>query len=133
MDKVLLDRLTADFPEVEFGYGKKFLFRSPNKIMLGPEEPHDSLLLLHELGHFLCGHCNFYTEPERIKMERAAWVKAKELCRNYGVEYDDEVVEGELDTYRSYLDQRSRCPKCGLTRYQTRDGVFHCPKCENDI
>ena len=64
-------------------------------------------------------------------MERAAWEKARELAVFYGVGFDDAVVEGELDTYRDWLDKKSRCPKCSLTRYQTPDGKYHCPKCEN--
>ncbi|MBQ6375755.1 hypothetical protein IJJ37_02405 [Candidatus Saccharibacteria bacterium] len=129
MDKVLFNRLQQDFPEVKFQFGKKFLFRPPKTIMLRPEESDSALLLLHELGHFLCGHRNFKMEVERLKMEREAWEKARELCKVYGVSYDEEVVEQELDTYRDWLDKKSRCPICGLTRYQTPDGKFHCPEC----
>ena len=57
--------------------------------------------------------------------------KARELCNKYGVSYNEDVAETELDTYRDWLDAKSRCPKCGLTRYQTSDGEFHCPRCEN--
>ena len=99
--------------------------------MLGPAEEHDDLLLLHELGHYLCGHRDFDTLPRRVKMEREAWDKARELCDKYNVKYDEDIAEGELDTYRDWLDAKSRCPKCGLTRYQTSDGEFHCPRCEN--
>lgn len=63
-------------------------------------------------------------------MEREAWEKARELCERYGVEYDEEVVEAELDSYREWLHKRSRCPKCGLTRYQGGDGKYRCPECE---
>ncbi len=131
MDKVLLDRVKADFPEVTWRGGKKYLFRPPKTIVLGPAEPHDDLLLLHELGHYLCKHRDYATIPRRVKMEREAWDKARELCERYGVEYDEEVAEDELDTYRDWLDKKSRCPRCGLTRFQTPDGDFHCPRCEN--
>ena len=60
-------------------------------------------------------------------MEVEAWEKARELC---GVLVDEELIESELDTYRDWLHQKSRCPKCGLTRFQTPDGAFHCPKCD---
>ena len=131
MNKVLLGRLQADFPDVVWREGKKYLFRPPKTIMLGPAEEYDDLLLLHELGHYLCGHRNFDTLPRRVKMEREAWDKARELCNKYGVSYNEDVAETELDTYRDWLDAKSRCPKCGLTRYQTSDGEFHCPRCEN--
>lgn len=126
-----MERLQGDFPEVKFRRGRKFLFRPPRTVVLGPAEKDDSLLLLHELGHFLCGHRDFGTGAGRIRCEREAWEKARELCKKYGVFYDEEVVERELDTYREWLDQISCCPRCGLTRYQTPDGAFHCPRCEN--
>lgn len=126
-----LDKLRVDFPELKFILGKKFAFRPPKTVVVGPEEANDSLLLMHELGHALCHHRNFGTDAERIKMEREAWEKARELCVAYEVSYDEETVEAELDTYRDWLDKKSRCPSCGLTRFQAPDGTYHCPQCEN--
>jgi rubrerythrin len=63
-------------------------------------------------------------------MESEAWEKAKELANHYGVEIDENLVQDELDTYREWLHQKSRCPKCGLTRFQTPDSQYHCPSCE---
>ena len=130
MNKVLVDQLRSDYPELRFREGKKFLFRPPKTIVLSESDESFDLLLLHEVGHFLCGHVSFRTEPERLKCEREAWERARELCTVYGVEYDETVAEGELDSYRNWLDKKSRCPVCGLTRFQTPDGVFHCPKCD---
>ncbi len=127
----LLGRLRADFPDFSFKEGVKFMFRPPKTIIIGPKEPNDSLLLLHEVGHALCGHRDFNTDAKRLKMEREAWEKARELCSFYGVFYDENVVEEELDTYRNWLDKKSRCPSCGLTRFQVSDGSYHCPRCEN--
>lgn len=98
--------------------------------MIGVDEDTPELLLLHELGHYLCGHREFGTLIKRLKMEREAWEKARELCDKYEVSYDEEVVERELDTYREWLDVKSRCPVCGLARFQTPDGIWHCPFCE---
>lgn len=127
----LLMRLQEDFPEFVFKQGEKFAFKPPRTIVVEPKEPNASLLLLHELGHALSGHRNFGTGVQRLKMEREAWEKARELCATYGVNYDEEAVETELDTYRDWLDKKSRCPACGLTRFQTSDGQYHCPRCEN--
>lgn len=63
-------------------------------------------------------------------MERAAWEEARKLCRRYQIRYDEELVELKMDSYRDWLHQRSKCKKCGLTRYQTKDGEYHCPNCE---
>lgn len=89
-----------------------------------------NLQLLHEVGHALLGHCEYGADLERLKMERAAWEKARELCGRYGVEHDGEAVEGALDTYRDWLHRRSRCAKCGLTRFQGADGRYRCPGCD---
>lgn len=126
-----LERVQKDHPEFLFKRGRRFMFRPPRTIIVGPEEAGDSLLFLHELGHALCGHRDFRTDAMRLKMEREAWEKARELASLYSVTFDDETVERELDTYREWLDKKSRCPKCNLTRFQTPDGVYHCPRCEN--
>ena len=127
----LIRRLKVDFPDFCFRKGRKFAFRPPRTIIVeGDDGPYASLLLLHEVGHAVAMHRNFDTDAERLKMEREAWEKARELCKKYQISYDEEVVERELDTYRDWLDQKSRCPKCGLTRFQTPDGQYHCPRCE---
>lgn len=143
--KVLLEKLKTDFPEFRFATGRKFAFRPPRTIMTGPietgaektgagagtEVESAKLLLLHEVGHAVLEHRDFRVDAERLKMELAAWEKARELARHYGIEFDDELMETELDSYRDWLHQKSRCPKCGLTCYQTPDGNYHCPRCEN--
>ena len=124
----LLERLERDFSGFRFKSGRKFAFRPPKTIVIGLEEPRE-LLILHEVGHALLSHRFFGTDVERLQMEVAAWEKAKELASTYGVEIDEEVIQGELDTYRDWLHKKSRCPSCGLTRFQTPDGVYHCPAC----
>lgn len=131
----LIERLRGDYPNLRLREGERFCFRPPRTIIFvlrsdNVEQNSDALQLLHEVGHALLEHKNFATDPERLRMERAAWEKARELCEHYGVCYDEEFVEEELDTYRNWLHQRSRCPQCGLTRYQTVDGKYHCPSCE---
>ena len=78
------------------------------------------------------GHKNFKTDIDRLKMESEAWEKAEEMAAIYNVEFNEDFVQGELDTYRDWLHKKSRCPKCGLTRFQDADG-YHCPRCENLI
>ena len=130
MEVQLLERVREDYPELIFREGRRFSFRPPRTIVVGPAEPGDALLLLHEMGHALSGHRNFKTDAMRLKMEREAWEKARELASRYEVRFDDDYAERELDTYRDWLDSKSRCPRCKLTRYQTPDGVYHCPRCE---
>ena len=129
----LLTRLCQDYDQFRFKIGKKFAFRPPKTIVLGPPEPFSELLALHEVSHAICKHRDFKTDVERLKMEVQAWEKARELASFYGIEVDEELVQRELDTYRDWLHQKSRCPECGLTRFETSDGVYHCPRCESLI
>lgn len=143
-----VQKIVERYPDLRVRAGRKFAFR-PARTIVYEEIPRREgrgeellaktgvgltlneykLSLLHELGHALLEHREFRTDAERVKMERAAWEKARELCAEYGVEYDEKFVEGRLDTYRDWLHRKSLCPECGLTRYQTRDGEYHCPGC----
>lgn len=127
----LIIKIKADYPSFTFKTGRKFAFRYPKTITIGPTEPSEKLLLLHELSHALLGHKSYSRDIDRVKMESEAWEKAKELANHYGVEIDENLIQDELDTYREWLHQKSRCPKCGLTRFQTPDSKYHCPRCEN--
>lgn len=143
--EVLLEKLKIDFSEFKFVEGRKFAFRPPRTIVIEPKETSikkagtedevnteaAKLLLLHEVGHAALGHRNFRTDVERLRMELAAWEKARELATHYGLDFDNGLMEAELDSYRDWLHRKSCCPKCGLTRYQTPDGSYHCPRCEN--
>ena len=131
MDALLLDRLKLDFLEFKFVRGRKFAFRPPKTIVIGLEETKADLLLLHEVSHAVLGHRDFKVDVERLKMEVEAWEKARGLAEIYGVEYDEDLVQEELDTYRDWLHQKSRCPECGLTRFETPERQYHCPRCEN--
>ncbi len=127
-----LSQLEKKYSGLRFVEGKKFAFRPPRTIVFDSSEKSGDLLILHEIGHALSGHRFFGTDVERIKMEVEAWEKARELAELYGVEFDEDLAQEELDTYRDWLHKKSRCPKCGLTRFQTQDGVYHCPSCEQE-
>ena len=124
------ERVLEDYPELRLRMGQKFAFRPPKTIVVGPVEPFSRLLFLHEVSHAVCGHRSFKMDVERLKMEMEAWEKARELASFYSVRTDEDLIQAELDTYRDWLHQKSRCPKCGLTRFQTPDSLYHCPLCE---
>lgn len=137
-------QLKREFPQFRFRAGKKFTFRPPRTIIyenyltvvdnLDDAELSNNykLQLLHEVGHALLEHKSFPTDVERLRMECAAWEQARELSTKFNLKYNDEFVEAALDTYRDWLHSKARCPECGLTRYQTKDGRYHCPGCEVD-
>lgn len=124
-----LERIICDFPDYKFRFGQKFAFRPPRTIVIGPSEPFSELLFLHELGHAILKHKDFRMDVTRIKMENSAWEEAKKLALKYKIKVDEEIIQSELDTYRDWLHKKSRCPDCGLTRFQTPDGQYHCPRC----
>ena len=130
MGKSILERLGEDHPNLKFVAGKKFAFRPPRTVVFEKGAKNFDLLLLHEVGHALSGHKTFEMNIERLKMEVEAWEKARELADTYAVPFDEDVAEGELDTYRNWVHQKSRCPKCGLTRFETREGEYRCPQCD---
>lgn len=114
-------------------HGQKLLFEQENGFAVNQKVEdsacEEALQLLHEVGHAILQHKDFRTDVERLKMERAAWEQARILCGRYHIHYDEDLVEAALDSYRDWLHQKSTCPECGLTRYQSRDGKYHCPGC----
>lgn len=131
MIEELIERVQRDYPELRVTRGRKFAFRPPRTVVIGPEEEYDSLLFLHEVGHALIEKRDYRVDVERVKIEAEAWEKGRELASEYGVEWDEDFIQGELDSYRDWLHRRSKCPDCGLTRFQTPDRVYHCPRCED--
>ena len=131
MEAEFLQRLREDYPGLRFIEGSKFAFRPPRTIVLGPPEPFSELLALHEVSHAILKHRTFRMDVERRRMESEAWEKAQELASRYGIEANEDLIQDELDTYRDWLHNKSKCRSCGLTRYQTPDGAYHCPRCEN--
>lgn len=131
MQKPFLKQLKSDFPEFTFKIGKKFAFRPPKTLIFSEtDEKNYALLALHEVGHALCGHRGYDTHVERLKLESEAWEAAQALSKRYHIPFDKDFAETQLDTYRDWLHQRSLCKSCGLTRYQTPDGAYHCPNCD---
>lgn len=124
-------------------------------IFIGPPQPFFALQTLHELGHALSHHKDYTTHIKRLKIESEAWEVAKTVLENYQKtaktlqgsndpnekfdgknlenilpEWNQDYVEDCLDTYRDWLHAKSKCKKCGQTRYQTKDGKYHCPFCD---
>lgn len=133
-----ITQLSKDFPDFHFTYGKRFSFRPPKTIVVGPEEGENTpFLVFHELGHALSGKYTYGLGVERLKIESLAWQegkKAYDACKaskKYSTlpAWNEDFVEDNLDTYRNWLHSKSKCPTCGLTMYENTDG-WHCPYCD---
>lgn len=140
-DSAFLTSLISAYPNFSFKSGKKFKFRPQKTIYyISPASfetslPKNSpetfpLLLCHELAHALLGHFSYKTDLERLKIEVAAWEETKKLCKKFQLAFSDELMNLELDSYRIWLDQKSRCKNCGMTRFETKNGVYLCPRCD---
>lgn len=126
-------KLKKDFPDFRFISGRRFSFRPPKTIVIGPDEGDKTLMLLfHELGHALSGRYAYQTSVERLKIETIAWQTGKKAYQKYSElpPWDDDFVEETLDTYRDWLHQKSKCPSCKLTMVQTEAGKWVCPFCD---
>ena len=132
-DQTLIKKIIQDYPDINFRIGQRFSFRPPRSVVLGPAISHYTLLLAHEIGHALSGKYSFKTDLERLKIEREAWEQAKSICQKFNIPYDKNFIEDQLDSYRDWLHNKSKCKKCGLTCYQTKNGQYHCPNCEPTI
>jgi len=125
----LLNKLSHDHPNLIFRHGKKFAFRPPKTITIGPPCPGHALLTLHELAHALLKHKDYNLDIQRLKIESKTWATTKQLCQKYRIVWNEDFAEDHLDTYRDWLHQKSLCPTCHLTRYQNPSGTYHCPQC----
>ena len=139
--KAFLVEVSHEFPQFSWRLSNRFKFKPEKTIYIDVKTAYPplyfSLQTLHELGHALCKHKDYITDVRRLKMESEAWEKARELISShkkwasqYGIFYDEEFAEGELDSYRDWLHARSKCKKCGLTRYQKKTGEWVCPRCD---
>lgn len=126
----LIKKIASDYPELELSEGARFQFTPPNYLYYTTDEAeHPELLLLHELGHYLIGETDYSTDIELLEIEAKAWAKARELCNNYQLEYDDGFAEDHIDSYRDYLHFASLCNNCQLAGYQDDSGNYHCALC----
>ena len=124
----LLARLRADYPNLEFLAGERFLFHPPATIYYEVNSD-DYLSLLHELGHALIDKTDYTQDVELLQIESAAWAKAKELCAKYHLTFDENYAESRLDSYRDLLHYNSLCPNCSLNGYEDEHQTYHCPLC----
>jgi hypothetical protein len=126
----MIERLKADFPQFKWRLGARFRWRPATKTITlerGDVGQKYALQALHELAHALLGHRDDTYDLQRLKCEAEAWDKVKrELCGRYGVEWDEEFAQDNLDTYRAWLHKKSACPVCKQCRLQTKDGGYEC-------
>lgn len=90
----------------------------------------DHITCLHELGHAIRGHKTYHQDIELLRCEREAWETARNVAPRYDIAIPDEMIAATLDTYRTWLHRRSRCPQCGHAAPQTRSLTYQCLLCD---
>lgn len=129
----LLKALQASLPDLSFTAGEKFYWSPETHEVFyksGGGAAKDEWALLHETGHALLGHASYKTDVELLKMEIAAWEKAHELGKQFGIAIDEDHVQDCLDTYRDWLHARALCPTCKTRCLQNNSGRdYRCHNC----
>ena len=128
----LLPLLKQAYPTISFTAGERFSW-SPDKktVFYDESDTKNTSILLHELAHGLLDHHSYSKDVELISMESDAWDKAVELAALYKVKVTDTAVQDNLDTYREWLHDRSTCPKCEATGYQSAKSEYTCVACSH--
>src|SRR5688572_553670 len=131
MDR-LLKQVKADYPSLKFSDGETFSWSpSTGTITCRPadDEQLNTWSLLHEVAHALLGHKKYTTDFELLLLEVAAWDKARQLAKHYGIDIDEGHIQDCIDTYRDWLYQRSNCPRCSNTSLQRNAVTYNCFNC----
>ena len=131
--EALLERLRKLHPQLTFTAGKSFVWSPETREVFyreGAKGAKARWSLLHETGHALLGHSSYRADFELVRLEAAAWQKAKELAAQLDIAIDEEHIQDCLDTYRDWLHKRSICPTCGTKSIQQDDFVhYRCFNC----
>jgi hypothetical protein len=132
IDKLIAE-LQARSPALRFTAGKQFSW-SPETgeifYKTGARGQQAVWSLLHESGHALLEHAAYEADFELLRLEVAAWEKAKTLAHDLDIVIDEDHIEDCLDTYRDWLYKRSICPNCTTKCLQQGDFVhYRCFNC----
>jgi hypothetical protein len=128
-----INRLNALYPALNFKAGKQFYWSPETAEIFYNEAANDDQAqwsLLHETGHALLQHTSYTADVELLRLEVAAWGKARELAELLDIKLDEDHIQDCLDTYRDWLYKRSICPKCHTKCLQQDNRVnYRCFNC----
>lgn len=129
----MLEQLQTAFPQLTFVADTRYCWSPTTQAIHYDARRDDEAAdwsLLHEAGHALLEHNGYLADFELIKLEMAAWTKARELAQRFAVVIDEDHVQDCLDTYRDWLYTRSICPQCSTKALQQQDYEhYRCYNC----
>lgn len=129
----LIEQIQGLYPKLTFTAGEQFCWSPETQEIFykdGHANEHATWSLLHETGHALLGHTTYAADYELVRLEVAAWERAKDLRDNLGISIQEDHIQDCLDTYRDWLYKRSICPTCSTKCIQQGDFVhYRCFNC----
>lgn len=127
----LLNSLRGDYPQFSFEPADEFWWSASRQcVYYNPKADQPEAFILHELSHAILGHSGYTYDINLIKLERDAWELAQNsLSQKYNVSIKEDIVQENIDTYRTWLHARSKCPECEATGIQTRTHNYICLAC----
>ena len=132
----MVDQLSQMFPNFNFCLGDRYCWSPGDQTITYSEdsiEDEGCWALLHETGHASLNHLTYSSDYELLKMEVAAWEKAKSLASELGIKIPEDHIQECLDSYRDWLYKRSICPECGTKTIQNdlsnSYSCFNCHAC----
>ncbi len=128
--KSLLHQIKLDYSDVTFTSSKSFYWSADSRTVFFDEHSKDAIWsLLHELGHMTHGHSTYNSDIRLLRMEVEAWDKAREIAQTYNVVIDEDHIQDCIDSYRSWLHERSICPRCSQVGAEKSGGDYNCINC----
>jgi hypothetical protein len=130
----LLQEIKRDYPDITLKKASAFRWDPASSTVFFNDKADANPVwsLLHELGHVDAGHAKYTTDTELLIMEAEAWQRASALGIKYGHPIDEEHTQDCLDSYRDWLNKRSRCPTCHQTGVEKEWGLYHCINCRSE-
>jgi hypothetical protein len=129
----LISKLQTAYPKLSYVPGAMFCWSPETKEIFykeGASGEQARWSLLHETSHALLGHLSYQGDYELVRLEVAAWERAKKLAAAFDIEIDPDHIQDCLDTYRDWLYKRSICPKCTTKSFQQSDFThYRCFNC----
>ena len=124
IDNILV-LLKQDYPTLKFKRGKDFHWSSKtNTVYYSSHQSvadHGVWALLHEVAHAQLGHKTYYNDYDLLKIENETWIRTIKIASNYNITIDKDHIQDCLDTYRDWLHNRAKCPKCKVVSLQQDD------------
>lgn len=131
----VLSHLKITHPAITFAQGDCFMWSPHTKTVLynaaASYTKSDVWALIHEAAHAQLNHLDYKNDITLLRMESAAWERAKIIAASIGEIIDEEHVQDCLDTYRDWLHKRATCPSCNVVTMQRDDLSYKCFNCQD--